>query len=55
MRDNWLSNPVFASHDNIMDCCCEAWNRLIGQPRHIQTIGRRKIVARAIPVFDVRL
>jgi len=64
MRDNWLSNPVFASHDNIMDRCCEAWNKLIGQPRHIQTIGRRKwarsmqaviIVARAIPVFDVRL
>ena len=24
--DNWLSNRVFTSHDNIVDHCCEAWN-----------------------------
>ena len=28
MRDNWLSNRVFTSHDNIIDHCCEAWNKL---------------------------
>ena len=42
MRDNWLSNRVFTSYDNIIDHCCEAWNKLIDQPWHIMTIGRRK-------------
>ena len=41
MRDNWLSNRVFTSHDNIIDHCCEASNRLIDQPWRIMTIGRR--------------
>ena len=42
MRDNWLSNRIFTSHDNIIDHCSEAWNKLIDQPWHIMTIGRRK-------------
>lgn len=42
MRDNWLSNRVFTSYDNIVDHCCEAWNKLIDQPWHIMTIGRRE-------------
>ena len=42
MRDNWLSNRVFTSHENIIDHCCEAWNKLIDQPWRIMTIGRRK-------------
>ncbi|AMK18486.1 transposase [Sphingobium sp. MI1205] len=29
MRDNWLSSRIITSHDNIVDHCCEAWNRLI--------------------------
>jgi putative transposase len=29
MRDNWLSNRVFQSYDDILDHCCHAWNRLI--------------------------
>lgn len=29
MRDNWLSNRIFTSHDNIIDICCEAWNTRI--------------------------
>jgi len=36
------SNRVFTSYDNIADHCCEAWNKLIDQPWHIMTIGRRK-------------
>ena len=28
MRDNWLSNRVFRSYDNIVDHCCDAWNKL---------------------------
>jgi len=29
MRDNWLSNRVFTSYDNIVDHCCVAWNNLV--------------------------
>ncbi len=42
MRDNWLSNRVFKSYDDIVDLCCEAWNKLIDQPWTIMSIGQRK-------------
>ena len=42
MRENWLSNRVFTSHENILDHCCEAWNKLIDQPWRIMTIGHRQ-------------
>src|SRR3954468_10238234 len=32
LRANWLSSRVFASYRNIVDHCCDAWNRLIDQP-----------------------
>ena len=32
MRDNWLSNRIFKTYDDIVALCCEAWNRLIDQP-----------------------
>ena len=28
MRDNWLSNRIFKSYDDIVDHCCYAWNTL---------------------------
>jgi len=28
MRDNWLSNRIFKSYDDLVDHCCEAWNKL---------------------------
>ena len=31
MRDNWLSNRIFKSFDDIVDHCCDAWNKLIDQ------------------------
>jgi DDE superfamily endonuclease len=31
MRQNWLSNRVFKSYDDIVDHCCFAWNTLIEQ------------------------
>jgi transposase len=42
MRDNWLSNRVFNSYDDILDHCCRAWNRLTEQPWRIMTIGLRQ-------------
>ena len=41
MRDNWLSNRVFATYDDIVVHCCEAWNKLIDQPWRIISIGMR--------------
>jgi transposase len=40
-RDNWLSNRVFATYDNIVADCCESWNKLIDQPWRIISIGMR--------------
>jgi transposase len=42
LRDNWLSSRVFASYRDIVDHCCDAWNRLIDQPWIIMSIGRRE-------------
>ena len=41
MRDNWLSNRVFTSYDDIVDHCCEAWNKLVDRSwaRAIGPIG----------------
>lgn len=41
MRDNWLSNCVFKSYEDIVDHCCDAWNKLIDQPSRIISIGFR--------------
>jgi transposase len=41
MRDNWLSNRVFNSYDDIVDHCCDAWNKLVQQPWRIISIGMR--------------
>jgi transposase len=41
MRENWLGNRIYASYKAILDHCCEAWNRLIGQPWRIRSIGLR--------------
>jgi hypothetical protein len=32
IRDNWLSNRIFAGYDDIVDHCCHAWNKLTDQP-----------------------
>jgi hypothetical protein len=41
IRDNWLSNRVFQSYDDIVAFCCDAWNRLIERPWKIMSIGIR--------------
>jgi hypothetical protein len=42
MRDNWLSNRVFKSCDDILDQCCYAWNTLIDRPWRIMSLGSRQ-------------
>jgi len=41
MRQNWLSNRVFSSYTDIVDKCCEAWNKLVEMPWKIMSIGLR--------------
>lgn len=41
MRENWLSNRVFGSYDEIVAHCCEAWNKLVEQPWRIMSLGIR--------------
>ena len=42
IRDNWLSNRIFNSYEEILDHCCDAWNRLVDQPWIIMSIGMRE-------------
>jgi transposase len=42
IRDNWLSNRVFESYDQIIALSCAAWNKLVDQPWTIMSIGRRQ-------------
>ena len=42
MRDNWLSNRIFKSYEDIVALCCQAWNKLIDQPWKIMSIATRK-------------
>jgi transposase len=42
MRDNWLSNRIFKSYQDILDHCCYAWNKLADQPWLIMSIGTRQ-------------
>ena len=42
MRDNWLSNRIFKSYDDIVDHCCFAWNTLINQSWRVKSISLRQ-------------
>lgn len=42
MRDNWLSNRIFKSYEDVLDHCCYAWNMLLNQPWRIMSIGTRQ-------------
>jgi putative transposase len=41
MRETWISNRIFASYGDILDPCCEAWNKLTDRPWLIMSIGLR--------------
>jgi len=42
LRQNYLSNRVFATYSAIVDACCAAWNALVGQSETIASIAFRK-------------
>jgi hypothetical protein len=33
LRQNWLSNRVFDTYDDIIDAACDAWRKLIAHPK----------------------
>lgn len=41
MRDNWLSNRIFKSFNDIVDHCCYSWNTLVNQPWKIMSLALR--------------
>jgi transposase len=49
LRDNWLSNRIFASYNDIVDHCCHAWNKLAEQPWRVMSIGMRPWAAGQAP------
>jgi putative transposase len=42
LRQNWLSNRVFHTYDDIIEAACDAWRKLIAQPETIISIGWRE-------------
>ena len=42
LRDNWLSNRIFESCEDIVALCCAAWNKLIERPWKVISIGMRE-------------
>ena len=42
MRENWLSNRTFTSYEDILDHCCNAWNKLVDRPWLIMSLGLRR-------------
>ena len=45
LRQNWLSNRVFDTYEDIIDAACDAWRKLIAQPATITSIGTREWVS----------
>jgi hypothetical protein len=41
LRQNQLSNRVFATYDAVVDACCDAWRKLAAEPGRIQSIATR--------------
>ena len=41
LRDIWLSNRVFLNGEDLVDHCCDAWNKLEAQPWRIMSIAMR--------------
>jgi transposase len=41
LRQNQLSNRVFANSDAIVDACCDAWNALTAETARIRSIASR--------------
>jgi len=41
LRANFLSHRVWNRYDDIVDACCDAWNKLMNMPERLASITRR--------------
>jgi transposase len=41
LRQNQLSNRVYETYDDIVEACCDAWNKLTTEPGRIKSIATR--------------
>jgi transposase len=41
LRQNFLAHRVFEGYDQIVDACCDAWNRFANNPEAITSITSR--------------
>ncbi len=48
LRQNQLSNRMFANYDAIVTACCTAWNALTAMPDRIRSIAARSWVKTAM-------
>ena len=42
LKDRYLANRVFDNHQDILDACCQAWNKLAQMPDLIHSIATRE-------------
>ena len=42
LKQHYLSNRCFKNYNEIVEACCEAWNKFSEQPDLIKSIGTRK-------------
>ena len=42
LRQNWLSNRVFDTYEDIIEAACDAWRKLIAKPETISSIATRQ-------------
>ncbi len=42
LKQNFLSNRVFDTYDEIVDACCSAWKALMATPDRIRSIAQRE-------------
>lgn len=42
LKQNYLSNRVFDTYEDIVDACCNAWNKLMATPDRIHSICTRE-------------
>ena len=42
LKQHFLSNRVFKNLHEILDACCNAWNRFVNEPSRIKSLCSRK-------------
>jgi len=42
LKQNFLSNRLFDTYDEIVDACCSAWKTLVAAPDRIRSIAQRE-------------